>query len=102
MTDPTIPIGHRDGVALMEYLGNMGLEPDEGFLQEALQQLTQTVVELEAAKQIGAGRYEIRMTFRPDGAQEGEVYMDRVLAGRVTMIVEGTRTYLEFEPLTEE
>jgi putative transposase len=42
----------------MEYLGNMGLEPDEGFLQEALQQLTQTVVELEAAKQIGAGRYE--------------------------------------------
>jgi putative transposase len=50
MTDPTM--------ALMEYLGNMGLEPDEGFLQEALQQLTQTVVELEAAKQIGAGRYE--------------------------------------------
>ena len=50
MADPTM--------ALMEYLGNMGLEPDEGFLQEALQQLTQTVVELEAAKQIGAGRYE--------------------------------------------
>lgn len=50
MTDPTM--------ALMEYLGKMGLEPDEGFLQEALQRLTQTVVELEAAKQIGAGRYE--------------------------------------------
>lgn len=50
MADPTM--------ALMEYLRNMGLEPDEGFLQEALQQLTQTVVELEAAKQIGAGRYE--------------------------------------------
>ena len=43
----------------MEYLGNMGLEPDEGFLQEALQQLTQTVVELEAAKQIGAGRLTV-------------------------------------------
>src|SRR3989337_2868075 len=50
MTDPTM--------ALMEYLGNMGLERDEGFLQEALQQLTQTVVELEAAKQIRAGRSE--------------------------------------------
>jgi len=42
----------------MDYLRNMGLEPDESFLQEALQRLTQTVVELEAAKQIGAGRYE--------------------------------------------
>src|SRR3990172_10042531 len=50
MTDTTM--------ALMEHLRNMGLEPDEGFLQEALQRLTQTVVELEAAKQIGAGRYE--------------------------------------------
>ena len=50
MTDPTL--------ALMEYLGNMGLEPEEGFLQEALQQLTQTVVELDAAKQIGAGRWK--------------------------------------------
>ena len=38
MADPTI--------ALMDYLRNMGLEPDEGFLQEALQQLTQTVVEM--------------------------------------------------------
>ena len=36
----------------------MGLEPDGGFVQEALQQLTQTVVELEAAQQIGAARYE--------------------------------------------
>lgn len=42
----------------MDYLRNMGLEPDEGFLQDALQQLTQTVVELDAARQIGAGRYE--------------------------------------------
>ena len=50
MADPTI--------ALMDYLRNMGFEPDEGFLQEALQRLTQTVLELEAAKQIGAGHYE--------------------------------------------
>jgi putative transposase len=42
----------------MECLGNMGLEADEGFLQEGLQQLTRTVVELEAASQIGPGRYE--------------------------------------------
>jgi putative transposase len=42
----------------MDYLRNMGLQPDEGFLQEALQRLAQTVVELEAAQKIGAGRYE--------------------------------------------
>jgi transposase-like protein len=58
MADPTIPAGHRDGVALMEYLRKVGLKPDEGFLQEGLRQLTQTVLELEAAEQIGAGRYE--------------------------------------------
>ena len=50
MADPTM--------ALMEYLRKVGLEPDEGFLQEGLRQLTQTVMELEAAEQIGAGRYE--------------------------------------------
>ena len=42
----------------MEYLRNVGLEPDERFLQEGLQRLTQTVVDLEASEQIGAGRYE--------------------------------------------
>jgi hypothetical protein len=36
MADPT--------VALMDYLRNMVLEPDESFLQDALQWLTQTVV----------------------------------------------------------
>jgi transposase-like protein len=50
MADPTM--------ALMEYLRNIGLEPDESFLQEGLRQLTQTVMELEAAEQVGAGRYE--------------------------------------------
>jgi len=36
-------------VALMEYPRNVGLEPEERFLQEGLQRLTQTVMELEAA-----------------------------------------------------
>jgi hypothetical protein len=36
----------------------MGLEPDESLLQEALQWLTQTVMELEAAEQVDAGGYE--------------------------------------------
>src|SRR3972149_2442489 len=58
MTGPTIPAGHRDGVALMAYLRNVGLEPDESFLQQGLQRLTQTVMELKAARQIGASRYE--------------------------------------------
>ena len=58
MTDATIPTRHRDGVALMEYLRNTGIEPDESFLQEGLQRLAQTVVELEAAEQVGASRYE--------------------------------------------
>ncbi|MCL4466926.1 MAG: transposase [Chloroflexi bacterium] len=52
MTDPTMP--------LMEYLRNVGLEPDENFLKEALQHLTQTATELEAAEKIGAGLYERR------------------------------------------
>ena len=50
MADPTM--------ALMQYLRNMGMDPDESFLQEGLRQLTQTVVELEAAEKIGAGHYE--------------------------------------------
>jgi putative transposase len=45
-------------MALMQYLRNMGMDPDESFLQEGLRQLTQTVVELEAAEKIGAGHYE--------------------------------------------
>jgi len=42
----------------MGYLRNMGLEPDERLLQEVLPHSVQTVVELEAAQQIGASRYE--------------------------------------------
>ena len=50
MADPTM--------ALMEYLRKVGLEPDEDYLQEGLRQLTQTVLELEAAEKIGARRYQ--------------------------------------------
>ncbi len=100
MADPTIPAGHRDGVALMEYLGNMGLEPDEGFLQEALQQLTQTVVELEAAKQIGAGRYERtaeRKTYR-NGHRE-RVWETRV--GEIPLRIPKVRDGSYFPSLLE-
>jgi hypothetical protein len=41
-------------MALMEYLRNAGLEADDGFLQEGLQRLTQTGIELEAPA--GRGR----------------------------------------------
>jgi putative transposase len=50
MTDPTM--------ALMEYLRDTGIEGDESFLQEGVQRLAQTVIELEAAEQVGAGRLE--------------------------------------------
>ena len=50
MTDPTM--------ALMEYLRNVGLEPDERVLQEGLRQLSLVVMGLEAAEPIGAGRNE--------------------------------------------
>jgi hypothetical protein len=56
MTDATIPTGHWDGVALMEYLRNIGIEPDESFLQEGVRRLAQTVVESEAAERVGASR----------------------------------------------
>jgi hypothetical protein len=58
MADPTIPVGHRDHIDTDRVPWQHGLEPDEGFLPEALQQLTQTVVELEAAKQNAASRCE--------------------------------------------
>lgn len=45
-------------MALMDCRRKMSLQPDEGFLQEPLRRLTQTVVELEAAEHIGAGRHE--------------------------------------------
>ena len=48
MTDPTM--------TLMEFLRNVGLEPDEGVLQGGLRQLSQVVMELEAAEPIGVGR----------------------------------------------
>jgi len=100
MTDPTIPIGHRDGVALMEYLRNVGLQPDEGFLQEGLRQLTQTVLELEAAEQIGAGRYERtpeRKTYR-NGHRE-RVWETRV--GEIPLRIPKVRDGSYFPSLLE-
>jgi hypothetical protein len=43
-------------MTLMEFLRNVGLEPDEGVLQGGLRQLSQVVMELEAAEPIGVGR----------------------------------------------
>ena len=57
----------------------MRLEPDEGFLHEALEELTQTVVELEAAKQIGAARY----ARRPERKTYRNGHRDRVWETRV-------------------
>jgi len=92
MADPTI--------ALMEYLRNMGFEPDEGFLQEALQRLTQTVLELEAAKQIGAGHYERtpeRKTYR-NGHRE-RVWETRV--GEIPLRIPKVRDGSYFPSLLE-
>jgi transposase-like protein len=92
MTDPTM--------ALMEYLRNVGLQPDEGFLQEGLRQLTQTVLELEAAEQIGAGRYERtpeRKTYR-NGHRE-RVWETRV--GEIPLRIPKVRDGSYFPSLLE-
>jgi putative transposase len=92
MTDPTM--------ALMEYLRNVGLEPDERFLQEGLQRLTQTVMELEAAEQIGAGRYERtpeRRTYR-NGHRE-RVWETRV--GEIPLRIPKVRDGTYFPSLLE-
>ena len=92
MTDPTM--------ALMEYLRNVGLEPDERFLQEGLQRLTQTVMELEAAEQIGADRYERtpeRRTYR-NGHRE-RVWETRV--GEIPLRIPKVRDGTYFPSLLE-
>lgn len=92
MTDPTM--------ALMEYLRNVGLEPDERFLQEGLQRLTQTVMELEASEQIGAGRYERtpeRRTYR-NGHRE-RVWETRV--GEIPLRIPKVRDGTYFPSLLE-
>ena len=50
MTDPTI--------ALKQYLINIGLQDDAGFLREGVELLSQTVKELEVEQQIGTGKHE--------------------------------------------
>ena len=73
MTDPTM--------ALMEFLRNVGLEPEEKVLQEGLRQLSQVVMELEAAESIGAGRNE-RTPPVQDPAQRSSGVGVRDLRGR--------------------
>ena len=58
MADPTIPIGHRDGVTLLEYLRKVGVDLEGDFLSQGTQLLAQLAIEFEAEQQIGAGRYE--------------------------------------------
>jgi len=92
MTDPTM--------ALMEYLRNVGLEPDESFLQEGLKRLAQTFVELEAAHQIGANRYEHtpeRRTYR-NGHRE-RVWETRV--GEIPLRIPKVRDGTYFPSLLE-
>jgi transposase-like protein len=84
----------------MEYLRNVGLEPDERFLQEGLQRLTQTVMELEAAEQIGAGHYERtpeRRTYR-NGHRE-RVWETRV--GEIPLRIPKVRDGTYFPSLLE-
>jgi transposase-like protein len=50
MTDPTI--------ALKQYLINIGLEKDADFLRQAVQLLTQLLMELEVEQQVGASKHE--------------------------------------------
>jgi transposase-like protein len=87
-------------MALMEYLRNVGLEPDERFLQEGLKRLAQTFVELEAAHQIGANRYEHtpeRRTYR-NGHRE-RVWETRV--GEIPLRIPKVRDGTYFPSLLE-
>ena len=92
MADPTM--------ALMEYLRNVGLEPNESFLQEGLRQLTQTVMELEAAEKVGAGRYERtaeRKTYR--NGHRDRVWQTRV--GEIHLRIPKVRDGTYFPSLLE-
>jgi putative transposase len=78
----------------------MGLEPDESFLQEGLRQLTQTVMELEAAEQVGASRYERtpeRKTYR--NGHRDRVWETRV--GEIPLRIPKVRDGTYFPSLLE-
>ena len=47
-------------MALMEYLGMIGMDEDVDFLREAVRVMTPALIELEVSQQIGANRYERR------------------------------------------
>ena len=50
MTEPTI--------ALKQYLINIGLEKDTDFLRQAVQMISQMLIELEVDQQVGASKHE--------------------------------------------
>jgi len=91
MTDATM--------ALMDYLRNAGLEPDD-FLQEGLQRLAQLLMETEVEQQIGAGRHERnpeRKTYR-NGHRE-RVWETRV--GEIPLRIPRVRDGTYFPSLLE-
>jgi len=45
-------------IALKEYLDNLRLTENSDFLREAVQMLSQVLIEIEAEEQIGAGKFE--------------------------------------------
>lgn len=54
-------------MTLLKYLRKQGISLDADFLREAVQVMMQMLIELEAAQQIGAERYErspARTTYR--------------------------------------
>ena len=74
MADPTIPIGHRDGVTLLEYLLKVGVDLEGDFLSQGTQFLAQLAIEFEAEQQIGAGRYPGRTPGRCERSPERTTY----------------------------
>ena len=74
MADPTIPIGHRDGVTLLEYLRKVGVDLEGDFLSQGTQLLAQLAIEFEAEQQIGAGRYPGRTPGRCERSPERTTY----------------------------
>ena len=50
MTDPNI--------ALIDYIGKIGMDNDADFLREGLRIISQRLIELEAEQQVGAKKYE--------------------------------------------
>jgi hypothetical protein len=56
---------------VVDYLRNVGLEPDERFLQEGLQRLAQTVIGLEAAEHVAPADTSARQSAGPTATATG-------------------------------